>query len=467
MKSTAPFIAALLVMACANTSTPSSAAGGLPAHIAVKTVSGSMLSAGAQDLKRPTLFVFWASWCKPCNREAPELVKLAGELAGQVDIIGVNVDTEPDVAEAFIAKYKLPYPSLRDADLALSDALAVKSTPTLVLVDKDGKELSRGNRLHLVKPAISRIAVGRVEPVSRRKVLMGTDVHFLVLAPQTARLESTLDAAIVEIERVEAMFSTWRPETPLSQLNARAGETVALPDEALALIEQGLDMCQKTGGKFDVTFKGAARLWDFKAPAATPPTPTAAKAAMSQVDCTRVVVDRQAGTARLPKGMALGLGGIAKGYAVDRAAKVITDAGYRNFIVNAGGDLLARGTYEGRLWQVGVRHPRKEGKNLARLPISGYAVATSGDYQRYFEHDGRRYHHILDPDTGYPATGCQSVTIIAKQAAMADALATGVFVMGPAAGLKLVNGLDGVEAMIVDAAGNLHTSSGLPRLAAR
>ncbi|MFT5434395.1 MAG: thiamine biosynthesis lipoprotein [Myxococcota bacterium] len=448
---------------------------GLPPQVDGLSIAGKSMAVGAQNLKRPTLFVFWASWCKPCNREAPQLVELSKKMVGRLDIVGVNVDVGLEEAMGFQSKHRLTYPSLHDPGLQLSDAFGVASTPELILVDSTGKELGRGQRLHHLEASMKSLTVS---PVTRSEALMGTSIELVVFPPagrSRADAEAALDAAIAEIARIEQVFSTWIPDSALSKLNQNAGRTTQLPREAITLLAEAKALCTATGGSFDVTFKGAERVWDFgnkaatppTAHAATPPSAHAAKSAMGLVDCKALHIDEAASTARLERhSMAVGLGGIAKGYAVDKAGQVLEAAGYRDFIVNAGGDLLAKGRNLGDLWRVGIKHPRATDRPLAILPVSGYAIATSGDYERFFEHEGIRYHHILDPKTGQPARGCQSVTILTKRAAMADALATGVFVMGPKAGLELINRLKNTEALIVAADGTVHTSNGLPTASA-
>jgi thiamine biosynthesis lipoprotein len=160
-------------------------------------------------------------------------------------------------------------------------------------------------------------------------------------------------------------------------------------------------------------------------------------------------------------GMKIGLGGIAKGYAVDCAVAVIKNAGFNDFAVNAGGDLVCKGRKQDKLWWVGIRDPRNIEENLAFLPVSNLAVVTSGDYERYFIKAGKRYSHILDPDSGWPVAHCQSVTIMTRTAARADALSTGVFVLGPEKGLALIEELTDTECVIIDGQGKPHVSRGL------
>lgn len=292
-------------------------------------------------------------------------------------------------------------------------------------------------RMQLLLVSVGFIASCAAEPVhrmdtrtllTRSDTLMGTNIELILIADPGRRAEAALDRALAELARVEDQFTTWR-DSPLTRVNAGAGDAVSADDEVLRLIERAVAICKTTAKAFDPTYGGAP------------------------IDCGRVEIDRLKGTVTMPNGMSLGLGGIAKGYAVDRAADTLRLMGYQDFVVNAGGDLLASGRYKDNLWQVGIKHPRLAGKELAVLPMSGYALATSGDYER----PG----HILDPRSGLTARRCQSVTILARTAAVADALATGVFVLGPAEGLLLVESMSGVEALIVGEDGSIHVSRGL------
>ena len=184
--------------------------------------------------------------------------------------------------------------------------------------------------------------------------------------------------------------------------------------------------------------------------------------ALARVDYRKLVLDPEKRTAFLAEaGMRIGLGAIAKGYAVDRAIEWLERDGFKNLSVNAGGDLAVRGKKNGELWWIGIRDPRREDDFAAVLPVSNASVVTSGDYERFFMHDGKRYCHIIDTRTGFPASSCQSVTILAKPTYFADAFATAVFVLGPERGIALVESLPGVEAMIIDADGRTHLSQGL------
>jgi thiamine biosynthesis lipoprotein len=161
------------------------------------------------------------------------------------------------------------------------------------------------------------------------------------------------------------------------------------------------------------------------------------------------------------RGMGIDLGGIAKGYAVDAAIRVLKEKNVESAMVNAGGDIYVLGRKHGKPWRIGIRHPRRGGEILGIVEVEDKAIVTSGDYERYFFSEGKRYHHILNPKTGYPANECQSVTIVAKKATIADGLATGVFVLGPREGMDLVESLEEVEGVIVNKEGEMSVSSGL------
>ncbi len=295
----------------------------------------------------------------------------------------------------------------------------------------------------------------------RNLAVMGTDLLLEACGPDPEALDRALDAAEKEIRRVEDLMTDWRP-SPLTALNDKAGAgPVPVVAELLDLIERGLAVGELTAGAFDITYAGAGRLWNFKADPPVLPTPEAVKAALKNVGYARVTVDRAAGTIDLPAGMRIGLGGIAKGYGVDRAMAVLLEHGIKHALVSAGGDMKILGRKLGEPWRIAVKHPRDEDRALAVLPVTNTCVMTSGDYERFFEVDGRRYHHILDPRTGYPATGCTSGTIMAQDAAFADAMATALCVLGPSEGMALINRLPRVEGIAVGMDGSVHMSEGL------
>jgi thiamine biosynthesis lipoprotein len=239
-------------------------------------------------------------------------------------------------------------------------------------------------------------------------------------------------------------------------------KTGEVPAGAFFIVERSLKMSELTDGAFDITFAGAGKLWNWRDPKL--PTPEEVKAALKDVGWKGVRLDEKARTIFLERpGMKIGLGGIGPGYAGDLAMDKIRKLGLRDACVNMSGDIMVIGKKNGQPWSIGITHPRKKGESIAVLPVTNAAVSTSGDYERYFEKDGKRYCHIIDPKSGYPADLCQSVTIVAPNLAFADGLATGVFVLGPEKGMKLVESLEGVQALIVAADGKLLMSKGLKK----
>jgi FAD:protein FMN transferase len=292
---------------------------------------------------------------------------------------------------------------------------------------------------------------------------MGSGLEIEVFGPDQAVCDRAVEEARAEIDRLDRMMTDWKAQSPLMDINRAAGEkAVQVPPELLFIVERSLRMSELTEGAFDISFAGAGKLWNWRAPDPVVPSAEAVKASLENVGWRGIAVDAAAKTVRLSKpGMRIGLGAIAPGYAGDLAMAKIRALGIKDACVNMSGDVLLSGRKEGAPWNVALTHPRKKGETLLVLPVSNAAVSTSGDYERYFEKDGKRYCHILDPRTGYPADRCQSVTIVAPNLAFADGLATGVFVLGPEKGLSLVEKLEGVHAVIVAADGALRMSSGL------
>lgn len=295
---------------------------------------------------------------------------------------------------------------------------------------------------------------------------MGTGFTFSIATSEadTAAVERAVDAASAEIVRVEHMMSTYIEDSPISLVNRNAGiGPVAVPDELLRLIDEANEISQRTEGKFDISFGAMGRLWDFHQTSPRIPDKIDLAAARELVDFHSIVTDKTAKTVFLKKkGMSIGLGAIAKGYGVDRASTVLVAHGFPNFIMYGGGDIFISGSKGGAPWRVGVQDPRNHEKYFADfdMPRNG-AVVTSGDYEKFFVLDGRRFHHIIDPADGFPARGTVSVTIFAKNAALADALATGVFVLGVEKGMRLIEADPTVEGILVDEALVPHVSSGL------
>jgi len=304
----------------------------------------------------------------------------------------------------------------------------------------------------------------RAARLSFERPMMGTSVEVILWGSDPEPSAKAVDRAYAEIKRIEEQLSVWRRESKVSEINRSAGEKpVQVPAELFELIRESIRISRASDGAFDITVQGLGDLWDFRSPVFRVPDAEAVRARLNLIDYRKIRLQQEISTVFLEKsGMQISLGGIAKGYAVDRTVEVLRESGIKGGIVSAGGDLLAFGKREdGGAWKVGVRNPRDPSKNICVIPVSNLAVATSGDYERYRMAGGRRYHHIIDPRTGYPSRGCMSVTVVAEHALEADALATAVFVLGPEEGRALLEKFPDVEGIIVDGDGKVTASSGL------
>ena len=284
-----------------------------------------------------------------------------------------------------------------------------------------------------------------------------------VVAPEPVALEAS-EIVFGIFREVDARMSEWKPASPLSVVNDAAGTAPApVPDDLRAVIKRGLGIGAITGGAFDITWAALWGLWDFNAEDPRVPSDAEIAARVALVNCARVEIDDEAGTVYLPQaGMAIGLGGIAKGYALDRSAEALRARGIDSFLISAAGQMMLGGQRGDRPWRIGIRDPRgRIDEYFARLELSDTSVASSGDYERYFVLDGVRYHHILDPATGRPARGLRGTTVICADATLADALSTALMVMGLGTGRDLAESLNGVEAVLVDDEGGVHTTSGV------
>ena len=257
---------------------------------------------------------------------------------------------------------------------------------------------------------------------------------------------------------VDQAMSEWKSESPLSKVNAAAGgQPVQVPMDVFDAVSRALEIAELTNGAFDPTWAALWPLWDFETPSL--PTEEEVLARLALVDWKHVQLEDQS-IFLAEEGMALGLGGIAKGIALDCAKSALLKRSIKNFMIVVGGQVLASGTNDGDPWRVGIRKPDGAADEfIAILNVTDTCVSTSGDYEKYFEFEGIRYHHIIDPRTGFPATGIRSVTVITPDATLADALSTALFVMGPDRAIQLADNLPDVEAVIIDSAGQMHLSN--------
>jgi len=301
----------------------------------------------------------------------------------------------------------------------------------------------------------------RAEWHAREAAIMGTRVAVELWHEDPAAAAAAIDAVIAEMHRIDALMSHYKPESQLSRINREAAAAPVPVDPELAgLIARALEFSELSGGAFDITYASVGYLYDYREH--RHPTDAEIEAALPAVNWRHVVVDREASTVRFLKpGVRIDLGGIAKGYAVDRCIGLLRARGIRNASVSAGGDSRLLGDRRGRPWVVGIRHPDDRARVIARIPLEDAAISTSGDYERYFDEDGVRYHHIINPRTGRSATGVRSVTVIGPDATLTEGLTKSVFILGPERGLALVEAQPDADAVVVTSDGKVFYSKGL------
>jgi FAD:protein FMN transferase len=301
----------------------------------------------------------------------------------------------------------------------------------------------------------------RAEWYHREEAIMGTSVGVELWADDPALAERAMSAVIAEMRRTDELMSTYKPESQISRVNAEAAlHPVRVDPEIADVVEKALGYSKLSGGAFDITYASVGYLYDFRHH--QHPDDAAIAKALPGVDYRAVVVDHEHSTIRfLKNGTRIDLGGIAKGYTVDRCVEILKGMGIENAMVNAGGDTRLLGDRRGRPWIVGIRDPREKGKVVTRLPLENEAISTSGDYERFFIENGVRYHHILVPGTGRPADAVRSVTIVASNATLTEGLTKSVFVLGVERGMALIAKLDDVDAIVVDKDGKVFYSDGL------
>ena len=297
--------------------------------------------------------------------------------------------------------------------------------------------------------------------MSRDEAIMGTAIRVELWADDRAAGEVAMAAVIDEMHRIDRAMSPHKFESELSRINREAGRAaVPLTDEMARLIGQAIEFSRWSDGAFDITYASAGQLYDYRAGIA--PDDTALQAARSAIGWRQLQLDPAVRTLRFGRpGMRIDLGGFAKGHAVDCSIALLRARGIRHALVSAGGDSQLLGDRRGRPWTIAIRDPRREGEVIAVLPLQDVAISTSGDYERFFEKSGVRHHHLIDPRTGRSPSSVRSVTILADDGLTSEALSKTVFVLGLERGLAMVEAMPGVDAVVVDAAGHLHYSSGL------
>ena len=301
----------------------------------------------------------------------------------------------------------------------------------------------------------------RAEWHEREAAIMGTRIAVELWHEDARQAEAAIDAVMAEMHRIDELMSVYKPDSQVSMINRDAASgPVKVDPELAALVARALEFSELSGGAFDITYASVGYLYDYREH--RHPSEAQIQAALPAISWRHVVVDSAASTVRFTQpGVRIDLGGIAKGYAVDSAARILQSRGIHNATVSAGGDSRILGDRRGRPWIIGIRHPDDPNRVIARIPLEDAAISTSGDYERYFVEGGVRYHHIIDPHTGKSPEGVRSVTVIGPDATLTEGLTKSVFVMGRERGLALIDAQPDADAVVVQSDGRVFYSKGL------
>ena len=295
----------------------------------------------------------------------------------------------------------------------------------------------------------------------RTTMLMGARFDITIVAPDSATAEMNIDTVIAEITRIENLISDWKPASQVSQVNAQAGiAPVKVDPEVFALTERALELSEITSGAFDISFAAMDRIWKFDGSMTEMPRPDEIRKSVEKVGYKNIILNRENSTIFLRlKGMKIGFGALGEGYATDKCRDMMLKRGIKAGIVNGSGDMSAWGRQpDGSEWVIGINDPVHRGKLFAIVPLREGAVVTSGSYEKYVTFNGTRYSHIINPATGYPATGLTSVTVFGPNAGEANGFSTSVMVLGKKEGLKLLSRFPAYSCLLITDDGEIVTS---------
>jgi FAD:protein FMN transferase len=299
---------------------------------------------------------------------------------------------------------------------------------------------------------------------TKKTYMLGSPFEMTVVASDSLQGNFFINNAILEVKRIENLISDWIPSSQISNVNSNAGlMPVSVDREVFELVERAIKISKLTNGAFDISYASMDKIWKFDGSMKEMPSEEAIKKSVAKVGYQQIILNEEATTIFLQnKGMKLGLGGIGQGYIADRIKALLVESGCKSGIVNVSGDIFAWGKQpDGKPWTVAIVNPINKNKVFATFPLEDSAVETSGSYEKFVTFNGKRYSHIIDPRTGYPASGIVSVSVFAKTTELADALATGIFVLGVEVGLNLINQINGIECIIVDDQGIVHSSKNI------
>jgi thiamine biosynthesis lipoprotein len=319
-------------------------------------------------------------------------------------------------------------------------------------------------QLSLILVLFASVAVTAQVTQKRTLSMLGSPFEMIVEAKDIPQADIYIDMAVAEVSRIENLISDWIPTTPISEVNRNAGvKPVKVPQEVFDLVQRSIKISELTSGAFDISYASMDKIWKFDGSMTKMPSPEEIKKSVEKVGYKNIILDAKNSTIFLKNpGMKLGLGGIGQGFIADKIKALLVSKGVVAGIVNISGDINTWGKQlNGEKWKVGIKNPLNKDKIFATFPLEDSAVETSGSYEKYVTFNGIRYSHIIDTRTGYPASGVISVTVFAKSTEFADALATGVFVMGVDVGLDLVNQLPGIGCIYVDDKGKIFASKNI------
>lgn len=302
---------------------------------------------------------------------------------------------------------------------------------------------------------------GHAEWYKEERAIMGTRIAVEFWDTDTQHAKQCAEQVFNEMRRIDVLMSPYKPDSELSRINQHAAdEAVPISAEMLKLLQKSLQMSELSNGAFDITFSSVGYLYDYRK--GIKPSEEQIQQSLGNINYHHVLLDAANQSVRFSQpGVRIDLGGIAKGHAVDNSIAILVGCGIKGGLVSAGGDSRILGDRGNRPWMMGIRHPRQEGAVAVMLPLSNTAISTSGDYERFFIKDGQRYHHIISPRTGKSVSSTWSASVIGPDATTTDALSTTLFVLGPKEGLRLIETLSGIDAVIIDAEGRMYYSSGL------
>ncbi len=299
----------------------------------------------------------------------------------------------------------------------------------------------------------------------RTTTLMGSRWDITIVAKDSATAELNIDTVIKEVSRIEYLISDWKPQTQISQVNQQAGiAPVKVDKEVLDLTRRAIHISHITTGAFDISFAAMEKIWKFDGSMTEMPTPEAVKKAKEKVGYQNIIIDTVASTIFLQeRGMKIGFGALGEGYAADKCREMMLAKGIQAGIVNGSGDMNTWGKQpNGKPWNIGITDPFHPGELYAIVPLHQGAVTTSGSYEKYAEIGGKRYSHIINPATGYPATGLVSITVFGPSAELCNSFSTSIMVMGKEAGFQLLKKYPGYSGIAVSDDGKFYTTPGIP-----